>query len=66
VARGWLVNNETRNGCPAKLSRGEPLPEDACALPDPDRVREVFECSKQNPGAAPPPPPPGARDEEDR
>ena len=66
VARGWLVNTETRKGCPAKLSRGEPLPDDASVLPLPDRVWEVFECSPPAPGASPPPPRPSGDAEEDR
>jgi hypothetical protein len=42
---GWLVNNEARKGHPAKLARGAPLPEQTTALPLPERVQEVFECS---------------------
>jgi len=63
LARGWLTNVEMRKGCAAKLSRGEPLPEDTSVLPSPDRVREVFECSNQNPGVCPPPPPDGSAEE---
>jgi hypothetical protein len=33
IAGGWLVNSETRRGCPAKLSLGSPLPEVRAALP---------------------------------
>ena len=54
IKRGWLRNAETRRGCAAKLTRGEPLPEAAVGLPTPERVREVFECSKRNPAMVPP------------
>ena len=50
LKRGWLVNNETRRGCPAKLARGEPLPDAVHVLPSADAVREVFERSNRNPG----------------
>jgi hypothetical protein len=40
---GWLKNSETRRSYPAKLSRGEPLPEDISALPEVEKLREAFE-----------------------
>lgn len=64
LKRGWLVNAETRKGYAAKLSRGEPVPEAATVLPPPDRVREVFECSKQRPGGCHRPPPAGSTEED--
>ncbi len=36
--RGYLVNHEDRKGRPAKIALGEPLPEDAPILPEPDEV----------------------------
>ncbi len=43
ILGGWLVNDETRKGYPARLRRGAEMLEDVCALPAPQRVREVFE-----------------------
>lgn len=42
VARklGYLKNEETRRGMPAKLSVGDKMPEDIEVLPHPDRLRE--------------------------
>lgn len=48
VKAGWLVNNETRRGHPARLSKGAPLPEATSALPEPTMLSEVFECSNHN------------------
>lgn len=42
---GWLVNKEERKGYAARLSLGTPLPEEIPALPLPEHVMEVFECS---------------------
>jgi hypothetical protein len=47
VEGGWLINHETRKGHSAKLALGAPLPDQTHALPDPHRVREVFECSSR-------------------
>jgi hypothetical protein len=40
---GWLVNEEARKGYPARLRRGEKMPDEADVLPTPERVCEVFE-----------------------
>lgn len=48
INSGFLVNNEARRGHEAKLTRGAPLPEETTALPDPEEVRRVFECSSVN------------------
>lgn len=53
---GWLVNMEERRGHPHKLALGTPLPEDRPALPSPERVREVYECTNANREETPPPP----------
>ena len=57
---GWLVNRETRKGYPAKLALGAPLPEQVSALPAPERLRELFECSNRPKGEERPPSPLGA------
>jgi hypothetical protein len=42
LARGFLINNETKKGLPARIAIGDPLPEERQILPDP----KVFEdCS---------------------
>jgi hypothetical protein len=40
---GWLKNLETRNGHPARLQLGDPLPDDTTALPTVQQVREAFD-----------------------
>src|SRR5262249_6532008 len=40
---GWLKNLETRNGHPARLTLGDPLPDETTALPTVEQVHEVFE-----------------------
>lgn len=57
VKGGWLINAEQRKGYPARLSRGAAMPEQASALPAPDLVRAVFECSHTTPDERQPPPP---------
>ncbi len=57
MAGGWLVNEETGRGRPARYRRGSPLPEQISALPRVERVRELFECSTRHPGEVVPPPP---------
>lgn len=42
IARGWLVNDEKRNGHPAQLRLGDPLPSDRPALPDPSTLFPSF------------------------
>ena len=42
---GWLENAETRRGHQARWRRGGPLPESTTALPTPQRVTDLFECS---------------------
>lgn len=43
IGGGWLTNEETRKGHPARLRRGAEMPEDVSALPSPQRVAEAFE-----------------------
>jgi hypothetical protein len=38
LSGGWLVNNESRKGYPAKLARGAPLPEVKSVLPTPEDI----------------------------
>src|SRR5579872_1129417 len=44
---GWLVNNESRKGQPARIARGAPMPDEVESLPHPDELlrTNVFECS---------------------
>jgi len=65
---GWLVNRESRRGHPARLAQGAPLPEIVGALPEPERVREVFECSNGLgvEGYSSPPPPTASASEADQ
>jgi hypothetical protein len=62
IAGGWLVNEELRRGHQAQLIRGAPLPEQTTALPDPERVRQVFECLISNKEEGQPPSPLRTRD----
>ena len=39
VDLGYLINEETRPGRPARLELGEPLPEDGVILPPPESLR---------------------------
>lgn len=48
TAGGWLINEETRRGQPAKLRRGDPLPAEASILPEPDAL-----ASPEHPNADP-------------
>jgi len=43
IKGGFLENEETRRGHPAKLKLGDPLPDEATALPPVEAVREAFE-----------------------
>lgn len=43
IRGGWLTNEETRKGHPARLRRGAEMPKDVSALPLPQTVEEVFE-----------------------
>jgi hypothetical protein len=48
IVRGFLINNETKRGLPARITLGDPLPEERQILPDPvGSVRRggVFGCS---------------------
>jgi hypothetical protein len=47
IAGGWLVNHEPRQGHPAKLALGIPLPDASTVLPDPEVVQEAFERSNR-------------------
>jgi hypothetical protein len=39
-SRGYLVNNETRKGRPARLALGDPMPAEIEILPTPDRLAD--------------------------
>ncbi len=57
IKGGWLVNEESRRGHPARLRRGAPLPHATTALPTPEQVAGLFECSGPNRGDDAPLPP---------
>jgi hypothetical protein len=40
VSRGYLANNETRKGRPARIAPGDPMPSDRQILPHPDELAE--------------------------
>jgi hypothetical protein len=40
VSRGYLANNETRKGRPARIALGDPMPSDRQILPHPDELAE--------------------------
>jgi hypothetical protein len=40
TTRGYLANNETRKGRPARITLGDPLPSDRQILPHPDELAE--------------------------
>jgi hypothetical protein len=48
IAGGWLVNSEGRKGRPARLSRGNELPEATTALPTVEQVRALFETQRSS------------------
>lgn len=48
VANGWLTTDGGRGRRGAKIKRGSALPEARSALPEPERLREIFESSSQN------------------
>jgi hypothetical protein len=43
VDHGWLVNDESRKGRPAKLRRGAPLPDETTVLPSIEQVQALFD-----------------------
>jgi hypothetical protein len=43
IRAGWLRNLEQRSGYPARLQRGEPLPDEVSALPKPETLRKALE-----------------------
>ena len=46
IKGGWIKNSETRKGHPARLSRGDPLPDECTALPTTEELeRRVSQCS---------------------
>jgi hypothetical protein len=57
VKGGWLVNRETHERRPKRLARGQPLPQDAPALPEPAEL-ERFDSSNEVRAGTPVPPPP--------
>ena len=46
VRGGWLKNLETRRGYPARLVRGDPLPEARSALPTVEELAKAIEASR--------------------
>jgi hypothetical protein len=57
VKGGWLENRETDERRPKRLARGQPLPQEADALPEPAEL-ERFDGSNEVRGDTPAPPPP--------
>ncbi len=45
IRGGWLVNNESRKGQPAKFARGTPLPDEVSALPTVEALLAVYDCT---------------------
>jgi hypothetical protein len=45
---GWIKNLETREGHPAKLVRGEPLPVPSSTMPTIEDVRAIFESAESH------------------
>jgi hypothetical protein len=65
-AGGWLVNDETRQGQPARLQRGDSLPECTSTLPLPDAVaEEAARISVSTDSGVGYPPPPSSASSED-
>ena len=60
IRGGWLVNNETRKGQPARFARGTPLPDEVSALPTPEALMSPYERpTRFREGAEPLPSQPG-------
>ena len=57
VSRGYLANNETRKGRPARIALGDPLPGDAEILPHPDRLARCCGVAALREGINTPTPP---------
>jgi hypothetical protein len=55
--RGYLKNEETRKGRPARLKTADPLPDDVEILPSVDRLAECCSVAGVQEGVATPPPP---------
>ena len=55
--KGYLRNLETTRGKPARIVRGDPLPDDIEILPAPQALSDRCSVDAQ-PGGIPPPPPP--------
>ena len=45
IKGGWIVNDEWRQGQPARLQRGDPMPDAVTALPSAEDVQTAFERS---------------------
>jgi hypothetical protein len=54
---GYLVNNETRRGRPARIILGDPLPAEVEILPSPDRLSDYCTVAAWQEGIATPSPP---------
>jgi transposase len=63
--RGYLKNEETRKGRPARLKIADPLPDDVEILPSVTRLAERCSVSGVQEGI-PAPPPPADQDEVER
>ena len=57
IAKGFIVDNQEKDGVPSKLVPGDPMPDDTETLPSPQKLEEAC-CSVVTPVANPAPPPP--------
>lgn len=48
IRGGWIVNNESRKGQPARFARGTPLPEVQSVMPTPEALRAAYECTSHS------------------
>ena len=56
-SRGYLVNNETRKGRPARIALGDPMPTEIEILPSPDRLADCCTVAALREGIEAPSPP---------
>jgi hypothetical protein len=55
IARGFVKNLEDRNRRPARLTLGEPLPDDVPVLPAADELERLHDCTTVSGGSEDPP-----------
>jgi hypothetical protein len=57
ILRGYLTNNETRRGRPARIAEGDPMPAEIEILPTPDRLADCCAVAALQEGIDTPSPP---------